>query len=207
MLWVERKWWLGSAGTEDNLVTKVENSGGGEPGWSVKCGGVSDECTSEGSTKLESLILENLASSNVFATFENAHKSKCSVGGAGKGEIEGALKIESKAAGGIELVGNVPFGKINNGNKSMPKTVIIKARRELTFNVPAIAPNVFMESMANTRCESKTIIKGSSCEVAVVYKPAKAGEKIKNGVLVVPYEETQNPKMDFARLYQLTGES
>ncbi len=76
----------------------IENSGAGEPGWVTECtsilgGKEKDECTSESTSTLESVNLENKLTGGteqlVLGTFAKAFKAKCSIGGAKKGEIEG----------------------------------------------------------------------------------------------------------------------
>ncbi len=91
--------------TEKKFLTKLTTvNGTGEPGWRVKCdsllGSREDTCTTEPG-KEESLVLENKTTVNargftellVYATFEKAHLSKCSEGGAESGKILGTSAI------------------------------------------------------------------------------------------------------------------
>jgi hypothetical protein len=86
--------------TEGKMETKIlAHSGGGEPGWEVKCkteilGSQTDICESEGKEKSEQDIAENRRSPLtgellVFTTLLGLHKSKCSLGGAEAGLLHG----------------------------------------------------------------------------------------------------------------------
>jgi hypothetical protein len=89
-------------GTEKKLLTAIENSGAGEPGWKVRCKVGNevqeDECTSESTEKLElaELISERdvlSAELLVRSRFESARKGKCSLSGKGDGEVVGLVAI------------------------------------------------------------------------------------------------------------------
>ncbi len=86
--------------TENRFLTKIKNSGSGEPGWRVKChtiiGSLTDECESESEEKSEQVRLENKVVNEVLlvrAEFEKLGKQKCSQGGSEAGTIEGQFTI------------------------------------------------------------------------------------------------------------------
>jgi hypothetical protein len=91
-------------GANGQLLTKIENSGAGEPGWTVVCktalGNKTDTCLSTGSTELEEVELTNQATKNgsetellVRGRFQTAHKAKCSEKGEKSGTVEGLIAI------------------------------------------------------------------------------------------------------------------
>jgi len=86
--------------TEGKNLTKIVNSGAGEPGWEVECEvlGITkaDECVTEGAGKEEQVLLKNVVSATellVAGLFAELHKAKCSLGGAGSGLVKGLIAI------------------------------------------------------------------------------------------------------------------
>lgn len=95
------------------VLDTIENSGAGEPGWKIVCKSIlgkteTDECESEGASKLEQVSFINELSNGgteqlVLHIFSKAHKSKCSIGGAEEGEIEGLGAILLKSGSGLRV--------------------------------------------------------------------------------------------------------
>ncbi len=109
---VHLPWQTKLSETEKKVLDTIENSGAGEPGWKVKCesilGKETDECESEGSSLLESAILENKLTGGVqlvSATFQKAHLAKCSKGGAKSGEVAGRGAILLSSGAGLRVSG------------------------------------------------------------------------------------------------------
>jgi hypothetical protein len=94
------------------FVSKIKASTSGkEPGWKVKCntsvGSQTDECLSEAG-KEESVTLENKESSGVLlilGTFNKTGVTKCSIGGAGAGKVEGQFALLLKSGNGLSITG------------------------------------------------------------------------------------------------------
>ncbi len=82
--------------TEGKFLTKIENSGAGEPGWAIKCSGATDECTSI-NNEYEEVTLSNVLTEGVLLVkgeFEKKHKAECSLTkGKRAGEVEGLVAI------------------------------------------------------------------------------------------------------------------
>jgi hypothetical protein len=85
--------------TEGKKFDSLTQDGNGMPGWAVKCkvAGLpsEDRCTAEGP---ESQLLENKPTKNgsetellVLATFKQARKAECSIGGTKAGEVIGSI--------------------------------------------------------------------------------------------------------------------
>jgi hypothetical protein len=83
--------------TEGKSLTQIAASTAGkEPGWKTRCGGATDECVSTGTTKLESVELNNEVTKGVLlvrARFEEAHPAKCSALGGETGHVKGLIAI------------------------------------------------------------------------------------------------------------------
>ncbi|MGH2854256.1 MAG: hypothetical protein ACRDLF_08715 [Solirubrobacteraceae bacterium] len=91
--------------TEKKNLTKILSGGGGEPGWAVTCGGVTDECVTE-SGGSESVELVNEVTKSVLlvsARFEAKGKSKCSVGGKETGKTHGSIAILLWSGNGLSV--------------------------------------------------------------------------------------------------------
>ncbi len=97
--------------TESKLETKIENSGAGEPGWSITChtalGSQTDECVSTGSTKLESASLANAVTAGVLlvkGTFLGAHPAKCTQSSSHEdGHVRGLVAILLNSGNGLSV--------------------------------------------------------------------------------------------------------
>jgi hypothetical protein len=84
-------------GKNGDPLSKIEpgNKEGKEPGWKVKCKGVSDECTSEKEKEEEVLFLNEISATEllVLSLFQANHRAKCSAGGAEAGLVKGIVAI------------------------------------------------------------------------------------------------------------------
>jgi hypothetical protein len=83
--------------TENALITKIAKGGAtGEPGWSIKCSGAVDECTSINGED-EEVTLTNVVSGTVLlvkGVFKKAHNAECSLNpGKRAGQVEGLVAI------------------------------------------------------------------------------------------------------------------
>jgi hypothetical protein len=196
-------------GTQRDTITNGKSSEA--PGWAVTCKvlGVTkaDECTVEG----ESTMVGDLSDGPVNAFFEeHSENAKCSVGGSGSGRARGTVQIKANqvGVGRIRFVGEHNFGKVNFGNHAFLRDRITVGGFEKTFGVPTVIPATVFEVLnVAIPCKNTTRAPGAICEVEVLYEPAKAGEKIENGLLVIPYEKTVAPKDDYQDLVRLRGES
>jgi hypothetical protein len=85
-------------GANGKPLTKIKGTNG-KPGWTVKCGIFTDECLEETAPEEVELIsgisefISGVKELLVVGRFQTAHPAKCSVGGAGQGEVKGLLAI------------------------------------------------------------------------------------------------------------------
>jgi hypothetical protein len=85
-------------GTNGKPLTKIKGTRG-KPGWTVKCGILTDEClegTAPEEVELINAISEFSPTSKellVIGRFQTAHPANCSIGGTGQGEVKGLVAI------------------------------------------------------------------------------------------------------------------
>ncbi|MGH2853387.1 MAG: hypothetical protein ACRDLF_04250 [Solirubrobacteraceae bacterium] len=92
--------------TENKSLTRILNSGAGEPGWSVTCGGATDSCVTESTASSESTELNNAVTNGVLlvkSRFESKGEAKCSVGGAKAGKVRGLIAILLWSGNGLSI--------------------------------------------------------------------------------------------------------
>ncbi len=122
--------------TEGKSASQIMSSS--SPGWSVSCGGTTDECVEE-ENKPESVELESKVTkgvSLVLAILESKGKEKCSVGGAEKGKISGLFSISSGSGDGLKMsFPPPPLFIVTGSNDGTP----IKVGKEALFEIENLA--------------------------------------------------------------------
>ncbi len=90
--------------TEGRIRDKITETGNGEPGWKVKCSGVEDECLTEAGKEGSTLESNEQATGVALGEFdEKSGKAKCSIGGAGQGEVRGLVQFHSTEGWAIRV--------------------------------------------------------------------------------------------------------
>ncbi len=90
--------------TEGRIRDKITETGNGQPGWKVKCSGVVDECQTEAG-KEQSILMSNVQATGVVLGEPDAKSGtvKCSIGGAGQGEVRGLVQFHSTEGWAIRV--------------------------------------------------------------------------------------------------------
>lgn len=106
---VNLPWQIEAYESEKTILTKLHTlPAGGEPGWKVKCSGITDECTTEGTNKQEIIKLLNVIFEGVYSLvlgeLLKKHKLKCTLGGTEKGVVTGNLAISSWIGAGLRVI-------------------------------------------------------------------------------------------------------
>jgi hypothetical protein len=92
--------------TENKSLTQILNSGAGEPGWAVECGGATDSCVAVSPEKPESAELSSVVTGGVLlvlSRFESRGEAKCTVGGPKTGKVFGLIAILLNSGNGLSI--------------------------------------------------------------------------------------------------------
>jgi hypothetical protein len=128
--------------TESKTLSQIKNSGAGAPGWSITCGGATDECVEEES-KPEFIELHNKITSGVAlvsAKFEDKRKGKCSLGGKETGNMAGAVALLLGNGNGLSIAEGGGVAE-REGNPPAPATSCPITSEGVAFDATVTAGN------------------------------------------------------------------